>query len=254
MAGAERVFEVIDTESEYQDNLDKNTTGDMYGEVHFERVSFSYKEGVPILKDVSLTARPGETIALVGPTGAGKTTIINLLTRFYEIDSGMITIDGVDIRQLDKDHLRSKLGIVLQDACVFSASIRENIRYGRLDASDEEIETAAKLANAHDFIMKLPKGYDTQLLSGGSNLSQGQRQLLTIARAVLADPVILILDEATSSIDTRTEMHIQTAMRTLMKGRTSFVIAHRLSTIREADQILVMNQGVSRSAAHTKSC
>lgn len=243
VAGAERVFEVIDTESEYQDNPDENTADDMYGEVQFDRVSFSYKEGVPILKDVSLTARPGETIALVGPTGAGKTTIINLLTRFYEIDSGVITIDGVDIRQLDKDHLRSKLGIVLQDAYVFSASIRENIRYGRLDASDEEIETAAKLANAHDFIMKLPEGYDTLLLSGGGNLSQGQRQLLTIARAVLADPVILILDEATSSIDTRTEMHIQTAMRTLMKGRTSFVIAHRLSTIREADQILVMNQG-----------
>lgn len=243
VAGAERVFEIIDTESEYQDNQDDNTTDDMYGEVQFDRVCFSYKEGVPILKDVSLTARPGETIALVGPTGAGKTTIINLLTRFYEIDSGVVTIDGVDIRQLDKDNLRSKLGIVLQDAYVFSASIRENIRYGRLDASDEEIETAAKLANAHDFIMKLPEGYDTQLLSGGGNLSQGQRQLLTIARAVLADPVILILDEATSSIDTRTEMHIQTAMRTLMQGRTSFVIAHRLSTIREADQILVMNQG-----------
>lgn len=243
VAGAERVFEVIDTESEYQDNPDENTADDMYGEVQFDRVSFSYKEGVPILKDVSLTARPGETIALVGPTGAGKTTIINLLTRFYEIDSGVISIDGVDIRQLDKDHLRSKLGIVLQEAYVFSASIRENIRYGRLDASDEEIESAAKLANAHDFIMKLPEGYDTLLVSGGGNLSQGQRQLLTIARAVLADPVILILDEATSSIDTRTEMHIQTAMRTLMKGRTSFVIAHRLSTIREADQILVMNQG-----------
>lgn len=154
-----------------------------------------------------------------------------------------MAIDGSDIRQLDKDSLRSQLGIVLQDAYVFSASIRENIRYGRLDASDQEIETAAKLANAHDFIMKLPDGYDTQLLSGGGNLSQGQRQLLTIARAVLADPVILILDEATSSIDTRTEMHIQTAMRALMRGRTSFVIAHRLSTIREADQILVMNHG-----------
>ncbi|RAR41016.1 ABC transporter ATP-binding protein [Paenibacillus sp. MDMC362] len=251
VAGAERVFEIIDTESEYQDDQDANTADDIHGEVQFDRVCFSYKEGVPILKDVSLTARPGETIALVGPTGAGKTTIINLLTRFYEIDSGMITIDGVDIRQLDKDHLRSKLGIVLQDAYVFSASIRENIRYGRLDASDEEIETAAKLANAHDFIMKLPEGYDTLLASGGGNLSQGQRQLLTIARAVLADPVILILDEATSSIDTRTEMHIQTAMRTLMKGRTSLVIAHRLSTIREADQILVMNQGgISERGTH----
>lgn len=243
VAGAERVFEVIDTESEYQDNGDIKKADDMYGEVEFDRVSFSYKAGVPILKDVSLSARPGQTIALVGPTGAGKTTIINLLTRFYEIDSGVVTIDGVDIRQLDKDSLRSKLGIVLQDAYVFSASIRENIRYGRLDAPEDEIVAAAKLANAHDFIVKLPQGYDTQLISGGGNLSQGQRQLLTIARAVLADPVILILDEATSSIDTRTEMHIQAAMRTLMQGRTSFVIAHRLSTIREADQILVLDQG-----------
>ncbi|WFB61152.1 ABC transporter ATP-binding protein [Paenibacillus sp. BR1-192] len=243
VAGAERVFEIIDTESEYQGNEQTKKADDMYGEVRFDHVSFSYKEGVPILRDVSLTARPGETVALVGPTGAGKTTIINLLTRFYEIDDGVITIDGSDIRQLDKDSLRSQLGIVLQDAYVFSASIRENIRYGRLDATDQEIEAAAKLANAHDFIMKLPDGYDTQLLSGGGNLSQGQRQLLTIARAVLADPVILILDEATSSIDTRTEMHIQTAMRALMRGRTSFVIAHRLSTIREADQILVMNHG-----------
>lgn len=243
VAGAERVFEVIDTESEYPDNPVKQQADDMFGEVRFDHVSFSYKVGVPILEDVSLTARPGETIALVGPTGAGKTTIINLLTRFYEIDAGKITIDDTDIRLVDKDYLRSKLGIVLQDAYVFSASVRENIRYGRLDASDEEIESAAKLANAHDFIMKLPNGYDTELLSGGGNLSQGQRQLLTIARAVLADPVVLILDEATSSIDTRTEMHIQTAMRTLMQGRTSFVIAHRLSTIREADQILVMNQG-----------
>lgn len=243
VAGAERVFEVIDTESEYQGNPVEQQVDELLGEVRFDHVSFSYKEGVPILEDVSLTARPGETIALVGPTGAGKTTIMNLLTRFYEIDTGKITIDDIDIRQLHKDDLRSKLGIVLQDAYVFSASIRENIRYGRLHASDEEIEAAAKLANAHDFIMKLPDGYDTELLSGGGNLSQGQRQLLTIARAVLADPVILILDEATSSIDTRTEMHIQTAMRTLMQGRTSFVIAHRLSTIREADQILVMNHG-----------
>ncbi|MFC7680298.1 ABC transporter ATP-binding protein [Paenibacillus sp. GCM10028914] len=243
VAGAERVFEVIDTESEYTGNNNALNTSDMRGSVQFDRVSFSYKKDVPILNDVSLTARPGQTIALVGPTGAGKTTIINLLTRFYEIDAGMISIDGLDISQLDKDVLRSKLGIVLQDAYVFSDTIRENIRYGRLDASNEEIEAAAKLANAHDFIIKLPQGYDTPLTSGGSNLSQGQRQLLTIARAVLADPLILILDEATSSIDTRTEMHIQAGMKKLMEGRTSFVIAHRLSTIREADQILVMNQG-----------
>lgn len=251
VAGAERVFEVIDTETEFAGNEETLKSGDMNGNVQFDRVSFSYKEGIPILKEVSLTAIPGQTIALVGPTGAGKTTIINLLTRFYEIDSGSITIDGIDIRHLDKDHLRSKLGIVLQDAYVFSDTIRENIRYGRLDATDDEIETAAKLANAHDFIMKLPQGYDTLITSGGGNLSQGQRQLLTIARAVLADPAILILDEATSSIDTRTEMHIQAAMKTLMEGRTSFVIAHRLSTIREADQILVINQGgISERGTH----
>ncbi|CAM3649044.1 ABC transporter ATP-binding protein [Paenibacillus lactis] len=243
VAGAERVFEIMDTESEYENEEPMQDAGRLRGEVVFDRVSFSYKEDVTVLNDVSLTASPGQTIALVGPTGAGKTTIINLLTRFYEIDSGSITLDGMDIRLLDKDSLRRKLGIVLQEAYVFSASIRENIRYGRTDATDEEIEVAAKLANAHDFIMKLPEGYDTMLVSGGSNLSQGQRQLLTIARAVLADPVILILDEATSSIDTRTEMHIQSAMRTLMQGRTSFVIAHRLSTIREADEILVMHQG-----------
>ncbi|MCM3082040.1 ABC transporter ATP-binding protein [Brevibacillus invocatus] len=243
VAGAERVFETIDTKTEYEDEAHSRSIEEVRGEVRFDRVSFSYKNGVPILSEVSLTASPGQTIALVGPTGAGKTTIINLLTRFYEIDSGIVTIDGVDIRQLDKNSLRSKLGIVLQDAYVFSDTIRENIRYGRLDATDEEIEAAARLANAHTFIQKLPDGYDTMLMSGGGNLSQGQRQLLTIARAVLADPAILILDEATSSIDTRTEMHIQTAMRKLMKGRTSFVIAHRLSTIREADQILVINQG-----------
>ena len=251
VAGAERVFEVIDEEPEFTEREDARQTGDMRGNVQFDRVSFSYKEGVPILNEVSLTASPGQTIALVGPTGAGKTTIINLLTRFYEIDSGTITIDDVDIRQRDKDSLRSRLGIVLQDAYVFSDTIRENIRYGRLDATNEEIEAAARLANAHDFISKLPLGYDTLLTSGGSNLSQGQRQLLTIARAVLADPAILILDEATSSIDTRTEMHIQAAMKTLMKGRTSFVIAHRLSTIREADQILVINQGgISERGTH----
>lgn len=251
VAGAERVFEVIDAEPEFTESEDSHITGDMRGNVQFDRVSFSYKEGVPILKEVSLTASPGQTIALVGPTGAGKTTIINLLTRFYEIDSGTITIDGVDIRERDKDSLRSNLGIVLQDAYVFSDTIRENIRYGRLDATNDEIEAAARLANAHDFITKLPQGYDTPLTSGGSNLSQGQRQLLTIARAVLADPAILILDEATSSIDTRTEMHIQAAMKTLMRGRTSFVIAHRLSTIREADQILVINQGgISERGTH----
>jgi len=242
VAGAERVFEMMDTDSEYIED-GKQQLDEVRGEVRFEHVSFEYKEHAPVLRDVSLTAMPGQMIALVGPTGAGKTTIINLLTRFYEINSGSITIDGIDIRELDKDSLRRKLGIVLQDAYVFSDTIRENIRYGRLDASNAQIEQAARLANAHSFIMKLPEGYDTKLAPSGSNLSQGQRQLLTIARAVLADPAILILDEATSSIDTRTEMHIQTAMRGLMAGRTSFVIAHRLSTIREADQILVVGEG-----------
>ncbi|WP_238177899.1 ABC transporter ATP-binding protein [Paenibacillus contaminans] len=213
------------------------------GEVTFENVSFEYKEGVPVLRNVTLHAKKGDTIALVGPTGAGKTTVVNLLTRFYDIASGTVTIDGADIREMDKDNLRQQLGIVLQDAYLFSDTIRENIRYGKLDASDAEIEAAARLANADSFIRKLPNGYDTTLTAEGGNLSQGQRQLITIARAILADPAILILDEATSSIDTRTEMHIQEAMRTLMRGRTSFVIAHRLSTIREADAILVINGG-----------
>lgn len=243
IAGAERVFEILDTASEYEQSLQQKQLTQVQGEVVFRDVTFSYKPGVPVLKNVSLTAKPGETIALVGPTGAGKTTIVNLLTRFYEIDSGEITIDGENVRGLEKNSLRSQLGIVLQDAYLFSDTIRENIRYGRLDATDAEIEAAAKLANADAFIRKLPDGYGTRLSAEGGNLSQGQRQLITIARAILADPAILILDEATSSVDTRTEMHIQEAMQVLMKGRTSFVIAHRLSTIREADQILVIDGG-----------
>lgn len=247
MAGAERVFEMMDTPSEYEElengSRPCRVPDKVKGEVVFREVDFSYKEGVPVLQDVSLHAKPGDTIALVGPTGAGKTTIVNLLTRFYEIDRGSVTIDGEDIRILEKNGLRRQLGIVLQDAYVFSDTIRENIRYGKQDASDEEVARAARLANADAFIRKLPHGYDTVLTAEGHNLSHGQRQLLTIARAILADPAVLILDEATSSIDTRTEMHIQEAMRTLMKGRTSFVIAHRLSTIREADQILVIDGG-----------
>jgi len=192
---------------------------------------------------MSLTARPGQTIALVGPTGAGKTTMVNLLTRFYDIQGGAITIDGRDIRQVQKDSLRRQLGIVLQDTFLFSETVMENIRYGRLDASDEECIAAAKLANADQFIRRLPQGYDTELSERGSNLSQGQRQLLAIARALLADPGVLILDEATSSVDTRTEVNIQKALLQLMEGRTSFVIAHRLSTIRDADKILVINDG-----------
>lgn len=243
VAGAERVFEIIDTPTEYAEKQPVKDVKDLSGEVIFEDVSFGYKEGHSILKNISLTAKPGDTIALVGPTGAGKTTIVNLLTRFYEISRGRIEIDGIELQSISKNSLRHKLGIVLQDAYVFSDSIRENIRYGRLNATDEEVEQAAQLANADSFIRKLPKGYDTILTAEGGNLSQGQKQLLTIARAILANPSVLILDEATSSIDTRTEMQIQAAMAQLMKGRTSFVIAHRLSTIREADMILVLNDG-----------
>jgi ATP-binding cassette subfamily B multidrug efflux pump len=243
LAGAERVFEIIDTEPELTDAPDAVALDEIAGEVVFNHVDFSYVPGVPVIKDMSLQAQPGQTIALVGPTGAGKTTIINLLTRFYDIQGGSITIDGQDIRGVKKDSLRGQLGIVLQDTFLFSASVMENICYGRLDATDEECIEAAKLANADQFICRLPKGYDTLLSERASNLSQGQRQLLAIARAVLADPGILILDEATSSVDTRTEARIQEAMLRLMEGRTSFVIAHRLSTIRDADEILVINDG-----------
>lgn len=245
VAGAERVFEVLDLQPEMHDDREEwlNRSLPIRGEVVFDGVSFGYKPDVPVLKQLSLEASPGQMIALVGPTGAGKTTVINLLTRFYEIGSGQIRIDGRDIQQFSKQELRQQIGLVLQDAYVFSGTIRENIRYGRLDATNQEVEAAAKLANADTFIRRLPKGYDTDLSADGSNLSQGQKQLLTIARAVLANPAILILDEATSSVDTRTELHIQEAMKSLMKGRTSFVIAHRLSTIREADCIMVVNGG-----------
>jgi len=242
IAGAERVFEVLDLETEIKEESIRPKEK-IAGEVVFDQVNFSYQPGVPILKKLSLHAAPGQMIALVGPTGAGKTTIINVLTRFYEIQSGKISIDGKDIQQFGKSFLRSQIGLVLQDAYVFSGTIRENIRYGRLNATDKEVEEAARLANADVFIKKLPQGYDTNLSAEGGNLSQGQKQLLTIARAVLANPSILILDEATSSVDTRTELHIQEAMKSLMKGRTSFVIAHRLSTIREADAILVIKDG-----------
>ncbi|MFD0714597.1 ABC transporter ATP-binding protein [Paenibacillus sp. GCM10027626] len=255
IAGAERVFEVLDERTEFERAATSDGTSttngsgngsivqSVQGEVIFDNVTFSYKQDVPVLKQVSLHARPGDTIALVGPTGAGKTTIVNLLTRFYDIEQGTVTVDGIPLHKWDKQALRQQLGIVLQDAYLFSDTVRENIRYGNLSATDEQIEAAAKLANADAFIRKLPLGYDTPLTADGSNLSHGQRQLLTIARAILANPAILILDEATSSIDTRTEMHIQEALKSLMRGRTSFVVAHRLSTIREADQILVINGG-----------
>lgn len=243
IAGAERVFEVLDEVPELADVPDALSLGEIKGEVVFDDVCFGYDADVPVLKHVSLHAVPGQTIALVGPTGAGKTTIVNLLTRFYDISSGQILIDDMDIRLVKKADLRRKLGIVLQDTYLFAAPVIENIRYGRLAATDEEVIAAAKLANADQFIHRLPQGYQTELSERGSNLSQGQRQLLAIARAILADPSILILDEATSSVDTRTEKNIQEAMLRLMEGRTSFVIAHRLSTIRGADKILVINEG-----------
>ena len=243
LAGAERVFEILDEEPELTDRLDACALPVIGGDVVFEDVCFGYDADVPVLKHVDLHAEPGQTIALVGPTGAGKTTIVNLLTRFYDIDSGSIRIDGHDIRALQKGDLRRQLGIVLQDTFLFSGTVMDNIRYGRLDASDEEVIAAAKLANADHFVHRLPEGYQTLLSERGSNLSQGQRQLLAIARAMLADPSILILDEATSSVDTRTEVHIQEALLKLMEGRTAFVIAHRLSTIRGADRILVINEG-----------
>ncbi|NUM46076.1 MAG: ABC transporter ATP-binding protein [Anaerolineales bacterium] len=243
LAGAERVFEVIDEPSERGDEAKALPLKRVEGKVVFETVSFGYEKGMPVLKNVHLHAKRGDTIALVGPTGAGKTTIVNLLTRFYDVDAGQITLDGQDIRRLRKDDLRLALGIVLQDTFLFAETVMENIRYGRLDATDEDVIAAARLANADQFVRRLPQGYQTPLSERGNNLSQGQRQLLAIARAILANPSILILDEATSSVDTRTEKHIQEAMLRLMAGRTSFVIAHRLSTIRDADAILVLHQG-----------
>ena len=243
LAGAERVFEILDTQPEVEDAPDAVALDKVKGDVAFENVNFSYVPGVPVIKNMSLQAKAGQTMALVGPTGAGKTTIINLLSRFYDVDSGFIRIDGTDISQIKKEDLRRSLGIVLQDTFLFSDTVMENIRYGRLDASDEDCIQAAKVADADYFIRQLPQGYQTLLSERGSNLSQGQRQLLAISRAVLADPGILILDEATSSVDTRTEAHIQKALLQLMEGRTSFVIAHRLSTIRDADNVLVIRQG-----------
>ncbi len=251
LAGAERVFEVLDEKSEPADARDALVLEKVVGSVRFDDVSFSYKKDTVVLKDIHFDVNPGQTVALVGPTGSGKTTIINLLTRFYDIDQGVIYIDGQDIRNVKRDRLRSLLGIVLQDTYLFSESVRENIRYGRLNATDEEVESAAKLAYADQFIHRLPQGYDTVVTEEGGNLSQGQRQLLAIARAILANPAILILDEATSNVDTRTEYHIQEAMRVLMKDRTSFVIAHRLSTIKDADMILVINGGeIIESGTH----
>ena len=252
LSGAERVFEVMDAVPEEDDGKNNYfNVSEVKGDVLFENVNFGYNEEKLVLKDFSIDVKAGQKIALVGPTGAGKTTVVNLITRFYDVNSGRISLDGVDLEEIPKDGLRSSIGIVLQDTVLFTGTIRDNIRFGRLDATDEEIVAAAKMAYADEFISRLPDGYDTELSEQGSNLSQGQRQLLSIARAILADPKILILDEATSSIDTRTEMHIQKAMIALMKGRTSFIIAHRLSTIRDADTILVIDGGrIAEQGSH----
>ena len=243
IAGAERVFEIMDADVETDDGDIEFNADEITGEIKFENVCFSYVPEKQVLKNFNLEVKPGEKVALVGATGSGKTTVVNLLTRFYDIDSGSITIDGKDISRINKSELREAIAIVLQDTVLFNGSIAKNIRYGRLDADNDDIIRAAESANADTFIERLPDDYETELSDSGGNLSQGQQQLLSIARAVLKDPKILILDEATSSVDTRTEMHIQSAMTELMKKRTSLIIAHRLSTIRDADKIVVLDAG-----------
>ena len=243
LAGAERVFAVMDQEPELEDSFQAVELKEVKGEVELKQVTFGYQPDKVILKNISLYAKPGQKIALVGSTGAGKTTITNLLTRFYDIQKGTITIDGIEIQKIKRDSLRKNISMVLQDTHLFTGTVRENIRYGRMDASDEEVVEAAKLASAHSFIMRLEHGYDTMLEGDGANLSQGQRQLLNIARAAISRAPILILDEATSSVDTRTEKHIEHGMDRLMAERTTFVIAHRLSTVRNADAIMVLENG-----------
>ena len=251
LAGAERIFEIMDSADEIDEGTVEVHVSEIEGNIRFENIDFAYEEGEPVLKGLDLWLKKGQKIAIVGATGSGKTTVVNLLTRFYEVDGGVITIDGRDITTIPKETLRRSIAIVLQDTVLFSDTIRANIKYGRLEASDEEMRAAAALAKADTFIERLPDGYDTMLAESGSNLSQGQRQLLSIARAVLADPKILILDEATSSVDTRTEMHIQQAMVALMENRTSLIIAHRLSTIRDADKIVVIKDGrVAEAGSH----
>ncbi len=243
MASAERIFELLDEPEEIPEAVDAQVIGTPQGAVQFQHVKFGYKEDSMLMEDMNIDVQPGQMIAVVGPTGAGKTTLVNLLMRFYEVNGGKITVDGMDITQFKRGELRRTFGMVLQDTWLFNGTIRDNIAYGREGATEEEIMRAAKAANADHFIRTLPEGYNTVLNEEATNISQGQKQLLTIARAFLADPEILILDEATSSVDTRTEIQIQKAMGELMHGRTSFVIAHRLSTIRDADLILVMNHG-----------
>ena len=243
IAAAERVFEVLDESEQIPDKKEKTHLGKSEGNIRFEHIKFGYNTEEILIKDMNIEVKKGQTIAIVGPTGAGKTTLVNLLMRFYEINDGKITFNGIDIRDMKRGELRNIFGMVLQDTWLFKGSIKENIAYGRESATEKEIILAAKMAYADHFVRTLPDGYDTIINEEANNLSQGQKQLLTIARAILANPTILILDEATSSVDTRTEIHIQKAMLALMEGKTSFVIAHRLSTIRDADLILVMNEG-----------
>jgi ABC-type multidrug transport system fused ATPase/permease subunit len=244
IASGQRIFEILDTETAIQERPGALELRPMRGEVTFEDVSFGYTGAKrDALAHVSFTARPGERVALLGPTGSGKSTIINLLPRFYDVTGGRILVDGHDLRDLTLTSLRDQIGTVLQETFLFSVSVRENIAYGRRDATDEEVVAAAKAARAHDFIMRLPQGYDTELGERGVNLSGGQKQRLAIARALLLNPRILILDDATSSVDSETEYQIQQALETLMAGRTSFIIAQRLSTVQQADQILVLHNG-----------
>jgi ATP-binding cassette subfamily B protein len=250
LAGAERIFAIMDENDEINEGKTQMSGERMQGKIEFENIVFGYNPAEPVLKNFSLSVDPGQKIAIVGATGSGKTTIINLLMRFYEPQSGRITIDGVDIADIPKENLRGHISIVLQDTVLWTDTIENNIRYGKLGASHDQVKAAADTAMADHFTERLPDGYNTMLSEGGSNLSQGQRQLLAISRAVLEDPRILILDEATSSVDTRTEMNIQKAMINLMKGRTSFIIAHRLSTIRDADVIIVLKDGVIAEAGN----
>ena len=243
VASAERVFELLDAEEQRPDPVPAAAPATSTGRLAFENVSFAYDPEKPLITDLSLVAKPGQTVAIVGPTGAGKTTLVNLMMRFYEIDGGRITLDGTDIAEMTRDGLRSRMGMVLQDTWLFAGTIRDNIAYGRPDATEEEILAAARATYVDRFVHSLPDGYDTLLDDEGGNVSAGEKQLLTIARAFLARPSVLILDEATSSVDTRTEVLVQQAMKALRQDRTSFVIAHRLSTIRDADLILVMENG-----------
>jgi ATP-binding cassette subfamily B protein len=251
MAGAERLFDLMDTKPEVMEKSEALPLANPRGAVGFDHVSFSYEEGKPVLEDINFEIRPGQVVAIVGPTGAGKTTLVNLLSRFYDVREGRVSVDGADIRDLRIDDLRTGMGVVLQESFFFAATIRENLLYARPDATEAEMIEAARTANAHYFISRLPGGYDTKLAERGGNLSQGERQLLGITRAVLADPKILILDEATSSVDSLTEARIQEGLIRLMKGRTSFIIAHRLSTIRNADLVLVLhNHRIVESGTH----